>query len=427
MRTLYLKDIQLDLGYTSPYNISMDRIGITKMSRRFVATMNNFKGKECHVKETPKQITEYIEKRMDALAESGEFIIERTREYLPQQKKSVPGFKLMLRDEFYPSPEYQDTTIRVIAWHPFPVIFYPNFNRILARMCDRDNVKYKLPEGHDNAFEYIGINRMALKHIALAIMKLKNLEENFIDPVLKKMFPEYANSYIYNSSTINQCEITCDIPTKSSSEADECIYQWATQNMRIFTHSQLECEDGKPIFHFKTGDGLRFKIYSKGKVIRLEFTYDRTYLDDAKISRNSIKEIFDDAEKQFKDLDESTKEVQIQKVEPSKETMRKLHIATRSEKDIGILKSLAHRTMEWFKSGYVQEELNITRSMVNYRLSVKFNWLLEKKGRKWKLKEGAIQIVKYFLGMIDELEYRIRRWMGSEETKTFGIGILVTD
>ena len=44
--------------------------------------------------------------------------------------------------------------------------------------------------------------------------------------------------------------------------------------MKIFHYSNLKWEKGNPIFHFKTEDGLRFKMYGKGMLVRLEFTYD---------------------------------------------------------------------------------------------------------------------------------------------------------
>jgi len=57
-------------------------------------------------------------------------------------------------------------------------MFYPNFNRILARM-------------------------------------LENLNEKFINPALRNMFPDYANSFNYSSTTINQSEICFDITAAS--------------------------------------------------------------------------------------------------------------------------------------------------------------------------------------------------------------------
>ncbi len=115
--------------------------------------------------------------------------------------------------------------------------------------------------------------------------------------------------------------------------------------MRIFHYSSLEWEKGTPIFHFKTEDGLRFKMYGKGKLVRLEFM-----------------------------------------------------------KDIAVLEALSHKSNEIVKSESIQEETDLTRSMVYYRLSQKLNWLLEKVGRKWKLKKGALQVIVHFLKMIGEVE-----------------------
>ena len=66
---------------------------------------------------------------MAELKASGDFIVESTREYLPEQKKTVPGFKVIWKN--CPKKEYCDTTIRIINWHPFPIMFYPNFGSVL--------------------------------------------------------------------------------------------------------------------------------------------------------------------------------------------------------------------------------------------------------------------------------------------------------
>ena len=194
--------MQLTFDAISPYNICADRLGITKTCKPWIATMANWKGKTCHVPETPKDISYYIHSKMAELNSSGNFIVESTREYLLYQKKSVPGYKVIWKN--CPNKEYRDTTIRIIAWHPFPILFYPNFNRILARVFESMKISYKFPEGHDNAFEEIGISRNIMMQMSLAVMSLDNLKENFINPVLQNMFPEYANSLIFGNTTINQ-------------------------------------------------------------------------------------------------------------------------------------------------------------------------------------------------------------------------------
>ena len=81
--------MQLTFDTISPYNICADRLGITKTCKPWIATMANWKGKACHVPETPKDISYYIHSKMAELNSSGNFIVESTREYLPDQKKSV--------------------------------------------------------------------------------------------------------------------------------------------------------------------------------------------------------------------------------------------------------------------------------------------------------------------------------------------------
>lgn len=160
--------MQLTFDTISPYNICADRLGITKTCKPWIATMANWKGKTCHISETPKDISYYIHSKMAELNSSGNFIVESTREYLPDQKKSVPGYKVTWIN--CPNAEYRDTTIRIIAWHPFPILFYPNFNRILARMLEVRKISYKFPEGHNNAFEEIGISRNIMMQMSLAVI-----------------------------------------------------------------------------------------------------------------------------------------------------------------------------------------------------------------------------------------------------------------
>ena len=190
--------------------------------------------------------------------------------------------------------------------------------------------------------------------------------------------------------------------------------------MKIFHYSSLEWEKGSPIFHFKTEDGLRFKMYGKGKLVRLEFTYDRTYMENRGISRRSFEEILRDAEKQFETLDKETQPIELKTMILTRETTKKLNAVTHSMKDIKVLEALSHRSNETIKSESIQEETDLTRSMVYYRLSQKLNWLLARVGRKWKLKMGALQVILHFLKMIGEVEYLLGE-MEKTVVRMFGI------
>jgi hypothetical protein len=295
---------------------------------------------------------------MAELKASGDFIIESTREYLPEQKKTVPGYKVIWKN--CPKKEYCDTTIRIINWHPFPIMFYPNFNRILARMLEEAKIPFKLPEGHDNAFEEIGISRNIFMQMSLGIMSIENLNEQFINPSLRNMFPDYANSFNYGSTTINQSEICFDIPTASKEEVRDIIFNWSTRNMKIFHYS----------------------------------------------------------------LDKETQPVEVRAMIPTRETTKKLNSVTHSMKDVKMLEALSCKSNEIIKSESIQEETDLTRSMVYYRLSQKLHWLLEKVGRKWKLKKGAIQVISHFLKMIGEIEYLLGD-MEKTIVRKFGIGGII--
>ena len=162
-------------------------------------------------------------------------------------------------------------------------------------------------------------------------------------------------------------------------------------------------------------------MYGKGKLVRLEFTYDRTYMEKIGLSRRSFEEILRDAEKQFETLDKETQPVEVRAMIPTRETTKKLNSVTHSMKDVKMLEALSCKSNEIIKSESIQEETDLTRSMVYYRLSQKLHWLLEKVGRKWKLKKGAIQVISHFLKMIGEIEYLLGD-MEKTIVRKFGIG-----
>jgi hypothetical protein len=153
----------------------------------------------------------------------------------------------------------------------------------------------------------------------------------------------------------------------------------------------------------------------------VEFTYDRTYMEKIGFSRRSFEEILRDAEKQFETLDKETQPVEVRAMIPTRETTKKLNSITHSMKYVKMLEALSCKSNELIKSESIQLATNLTRSMVHYRLSQKLNWLLEKVGRKWKLKKGALQVISHFLKLIGEIEYLLD-YMGKTIVRTFGIG-----
>ena len=166
-------------------------------------------------------------------------------------------------------------------------------------------------------------------------------------------------------------------------------------------------------------------MYGKGKLVRLEFTYDRKYMETKGLSRRSFEEILRDAEKQFETLDKETQPVEVRAMIPTRETTKKLNSVTHSMKDIKMLEALSCKCNEVIKSESIQEETDLTRSMVYYRLAQKLNWLLEKVGRKWKLKKGALQVIIHFLKMMGEVEYLLVE-MENTTVRAFGIGGIIT-
>jgi len=81
--------------------------------------------------------------------------------------------------------------------------------------------------------------------MSLGVMNIENLNEKFINPAIRYMFPEYANSFKYGSNTsINQSEICFDIPTSSRKEVREIIFNLSARESEDFPFSSLECEKG---------------------------------------------------------------------------------------------------------------------------------------------------------------------------------------
>jgi hypothetical protein len=143
------------------------------------------------------------------------------------------------------------------------------------------------------------------------------------------------------------------------------------------------------------------------------------------LSRRSFEEILRDAEKQFEILDKDTQPIEIKTMIPTRETTKKLNSVTHSMKDIKVLEALSHKCNEIIKSESIQVETDLTRSMVYYRLSQKLNWLLERVGRKWKLKMGALQVISHFLKMVGEVEYLLGE-MEKALVRTFGVRGITT-
>lgn len=397
------------IEYNEARNINLlpDRIGITVSSPKLCSSINHFKGGTAYTAKNPKEITEYIQKSMDELKSIYE--IEEKREYLPAQGKSIPGYSIKLGNMKCIPEEFKDATVRVFAWHPFTLIFYINFNRYLARYCDQRNISYTLTKGHDNAFEKIELSRQMTFGLMNEKMGIDNLFLELIVPAIRELFPELANYYENGRAMYNQFEVSHDILMNSEGEATETLTGWMNMNITKFLDSKFKWKDGKPFFNSNM-NGLRFKAYTKDRVIRFELTYDTKYMNQENISRIEIRQIINHAYIMYEKISELTIRIKVTKRISEIPNLRKIVRIMRTEKDIKILESLKSLSLQTFKNEDIQKISGLNRNQVYYRLKEKMFWLFDKESKaKWCLKPLGLSIIKLLLIMLKNMDSLIQQ------------------
>lgn len=397
---------QFSLSHLSDINISVDRVGFTVSSASLISSINSIKCGATGINRcgmTPKEITSLISSQISQLDRENYEVIEK-KEYLRSQKKAVKGYHIKVKDNLV--NEWGEITMRIIAWHPFPILVYINFNRLLKSLFERNGWKYKLPAEHDNAFEETPVNRSYFKALALEHLDVSKINKELITPLLNRILPKLADYFKWEYPHTNQIEFPIDIEV--GGDANEILFKWVTENMKYLNGSKLRYEDGKYFFNM-TYDKLQFKAYAKGKLIRFELTFNTSYMKKEGISRRDLEEQFAKAENLFRRLNSLTSPVKIEKVRMTRENRQKLQSLLRTEKDIKVVEALKCLAWQPFRNIDVRAMNNLTRNEVYYRLKSKLFWLLNKTGLKWSLKEGAVHLIRQLLDVLQQLEFLMEK------------------
>lgn len=408
---------QLCLNELSNINISVDRVGFTISSASLISSINSIMPEPTGTNScgmSPKEISSLIASQISSLDKNLYEVTEK-KEYLRSQKKSVRGFHIRVKDKYLVG-KWGEITIRVIAWHPFPILVYINFNRLLKSLFEKEGLKYQLPDGHDNAFEETPINRGYFKALALEYLDAWKIDEELIKPLINRILPELAVYFKWSCSYTNQIEFPIDVEV--GDDANEILFRWATENMKHLNGSKLRFEDGKYFFNM-THDKLQFKAYTKGKLIRFELTFNTSYMKKEGISRRTLEDQFAKAEELFKRLNSLTKPIKVEKINITRENRQKIHSAIRTEKDIKVLKALIALAWQSFRNIDIRKINNLTRNEVYYRLKYKLSWLLDKTGLKWLLKEGALHLVKQILDALQQLEFLMEKLVEPNQQEAY--------
>ena len=319
----------------------------------------------------PSHITKSMRNRLDDLMRQG-YDVEPKRERFMDSNHSVPGHLVQIEHV-----SYGPITARVIEWYPFSILLYLNFNRTLKTHFDRYQIPYKIPDGQDNVFEELGVPDGATPTIAYHIFDQDRLRQDVVNPIIHELFPDFYESYGDTRIKFNLVEIPHEIKMNTPWEAEETAFMWMVANARLFKEWKMEEKDSIPIFHAKMLNGLRLKLYPKGRIIRFELTYDSKWMKNNGFTRETIKPIMEHAQEIYQSLASLTRPVKLRGNVP-KEFIKHLKNFFRSEKDIDLLRAIYKRTGTNFKNEDLQGMTGLTRHQVYHRLKDKFNWLVSR-------------------------------------------------
>lgn len=351
-------------------NVGVDRIGITITSPKLLSSIQHL-GTDKTMAIHPFNITQYMKNQLENLREQGYDIVQK-RERFMNAESSVPGHLVQVDH-----PTYGPISVRVIEWYPFSILIYPNFNRLLKRQCDMYNVHYKMPEGHDNAFEELDISEGVIPSISYYFFDLDRLKREVALPIISELLPNLSKHYVNAILSFNQVEIPHEIKMKTPWEAEETAFMWMIANARLFKEWRIEEKGAVPIFHAKMLDGLRLKLYPKGRIIRFELTYDSKWMKDNGFTRKELKPIIDHAQEIYNSLAILTKPVRLRGNVPN-EFINKIKNLFRSEKDTNLLRAIHKLVGTYFKNKYLQDITGLSRHQVYHRIKEKLSWLVSR-------------------------------------------------
>jgi len=264
-------------------------------------------------------------------------------------------------------------------------MFNLNGNKAMVRHCERNGIPYKLLDGYDNGFEYIGMTMDKQISLLADILDLERLKEKVIEPYLQETFGKYAGYFCYFN--ICQIEVHYDTLFESKGKAKKAMKLWCLLNHFYFNRNckiSIKASKYKFLYSYK---GLQIKGYVKDKAIRFEITLNSKYMNEMlngekRVDRKDIFSILQEANRLFKRLDDITQPVQTGNMEPSDEDLAILRRMRYSKKDVRILESFLAFSISEFKKKDLIEVTDMRDGEVRYRLQ-KLRWLLKLNGKKW--------------------------------------------
>lgn len=149
---------------------------------------------------------------------------------------------------------------------------------------------------------------------------MERLKEKVIVPYLQETFGEYTRYFCY----FNMCQIEVQYDTlfESKNKAKKAMKLWCLLNHFYFNRNcKISIRASKYKFtHYY--NNLQIKKYLKDKAIRFEITLSSKYINEkingqTRVDRKDIFSILQEADHLFKRLEDITKPIRTENMEPS--------------------------------------------------------------------------------------------------------------
>ena len=437
--------------------LSIDRIGIT-------AYINDFYSKYSKLLfgHEPKEYKDYVQGRMRYLAKENGLVIKQSkfkksdrnefRENPPDEDKllGIYGgyeYHYVLDKETWKTKrkcvrtyyvivwdkEYGLISFRICSWVPMLSYVYFNAHDYLRCYCDENEIEY---ERFKNSFERIGLTKKELKKILIKATRLSKLGK-MAGKWFKVLIPRLADYYQFSYS---QMEFSIDQFIGERDLLRRSIEKLILRNLPAFQGSKIFTvldrdrvivkRKGKEFVPKLINDrvmllnynasGLQIKIYPKGKQIRFELTYNKSYM--RKIGRRKygpdikkISELYDHAANSMNRIFEVLKRVRVKsRYDFTDDIVQSSFILKGS--DLKFFQAITSLGVQDFQNKDLQKLTGMSRNQIYYRLKRKFAGYFNITGRIWTTTGMGWKLLNHsleFYGKAIGLWHRfLHRWKG---------------
>ena len=298
--------------------------------------------------------------------------------------------------------DYGLISFRICSWVPLLVYIYFNAHDYLRCYCEQNKVEH---ERFKNSFESIALPKKDLKKIFLKATKLSKLGK-----VAKKWFKlllsRLAECYQFSYSQIEFC---LDQFIGERTLLRKSIEKLILRNLPAFQGSRIFSVLDKERVFVKRKDkdfmpklindrvmllnytmrGLQIKIYPKGKQIRFELTYNKSFLRKISCRKygpdiKSMRELYAHATQSMKRIFEIMRRVKVKERFDFTEEIAQSSFILKQD-DLNFLQAATYLGIQEFQNKDLQELTGLNRNQVYYRLKRKFTGYFDIKGRIWTL------------------------------------------